>query len=81
MYFGIIILQLLPLKGTDVQRFSLGRFESELNCFLLTFGSAEAAAHAFFKVHTGQALFHRYSIKLAEFGADTAADAELMVHL
>ena len=80
MYFGIIILQLLSLKGTDVQRFSLGRFESELNGLLFAFGSADAAAHAFIKVNAGQAVHHGNGIKLAETGTYAAPDTEITIH-
>ena len=68
------------MQGADVKRHSVGRLEPELNCPLLAFAGADAAAHAFFKIHVGQTVLYRERIKLAESGAQGAADAEFMVY-
>lgn len=49
-----------------VQRFPLGGFKPEPDSFLLALGNADAAAHAFYKVHAGLAVDHADSVKLAE---------------
>jgi hypothetical protein len=72
---------LLTLQGINVQRHSFGGFESEPDGLLLALGSTDAAAHAFFKIYTGLAVYQLDCIKLAEFYARFAADAEFVVHL
>ena len=65
------------MQGINVKRRSLGRFETELNGLLFAFGSADAAAHTFLKVHACQTIHRINSIKLAEPGAHATADAEI----
>jgi hypothetical protein len=73
-------LSLLTLEGANVQGQALGGFEPEPDGLLLAFGSADAAAHAFLKVHVCQPVDHVNSVKLAEPGAHSAADANILIH-